>query len=123
MRHLLKELCTLHIMNPIAFYPQLAKELGSIEAAIFYQQIFYWAPKGKRADGFIYKTKDEIEAETTLSRFQQDKIRTLLVKKGWLEVKKIKANGAPVLHYRPLKNIEVLISEKLTNGKVRKSPM
>lgn len=108
-------------MRPIAFYPQLAKELGSIEVAIYYQQLYYWSDKGGRNDGFIYKSKEEIEEETTLTRYQQDKCRKVLEDGGWLVTKLIKANGAPTLHYKCLKDVTVSISKKLANGKVRNS--
>lgn len=106
-------------MKPIAFYPDLARLLGNIEAAIYYQQLYYWSDKGSREDGFIYKTKDEIEEETTLSRFQQDRCRKQLEENGWLETKLVRANGHPTVHYRCTYKIEVSISKKLANGKVR----
>ncbi len=100
--------------RPIMFIPGLARELGGIEEAIFYQQLHYWMDKGTREDGFIYKSTAEIEEETTLTRFQQDRIRAKLVKKGWIEIKKTRApNGSPTLHYRCI--IEISICKKLTN--------
>lgn len=117
-------------MKPIAFYPHLAKELGNdIEAAIYYQQLYYWNPKGGRKDGFIYKTKAEIYEETVLTREKQDRIRKKLVKLGWIEVKKIKANGAPTLHYRCKVGVDIVvdkqnsISVKPTNGKASNTPI
>lgn len=101
----------------IAFYPELAIILGGIPEAIYYQQLYYWKDKGSRLDGFIYKTKEEIEEETTLSREQQDRIKKKLVDLGWLEVKRIKANGAPTLHYKTLKDFSLSISGKDTNQK------
>lgn len=101
--------------KPIAFYPQIARELGDIASAIYYQQLYYWSDKGKRDDGWIYKSVKEIEEETTLSRFQQDRSRKLLIKKGYLEAKKKMANGAPTYHYRCLVMINVII----TKGKFR----
>jgi len=86
--------------KPIAFHAILAIKLGSINAAIYLQQFLYWYEKGKRADGFIYKTKNEIQAETTLTRDQQDKVRKELVRKGLMETKLLKANAVPTLHYR-----------------------
>jgi hypothetical protein len=96
--------------KPIAFYPELAIELGDISSAIYYQQIYYWSDKGGREDGFIYKTKNEIQEETTLTREQQDRIRKKLVETGWLEVKTINAKGHPTIHYKPLKEISISVN-------------
>lgn len=106
-------------MKPIAFYPQLARELGDIESAIFYQQIYFWSDKGSREDGFIYKTCKQIEEETTLTRRQQDRIKDNLVKMGWLEIKLVKVKNAPTLHFKPLVSMD-LICTKRTNGIVQK---
>jgi hypothetical protein len=86
--------------RPIAFYPQLARVLGSIEAALFWQQCYYWRDKTKRSDGFFYKTIKEFEQETTLSPHWQRKVRKQLISLGVLEEKKIKANGAPTMHFK-----------------------
>lgn len=90
----------LELEKPVVLYPQIARALGGISEAIYFQQLYYWHDKGKRDDGWIYKTKKEIEEETTLTRDQQDRIRTKLVKMGVLETKIIKANGSPTLHYK-----------------------
>jgi superfamily II DNA helicase RecQ len=90
-------------IKPIAFRPELVEELGDIETAIFYQQIQYWSDKGKRDDGFIYKTIKDFEYETTLTARQQRRVRDKLVRLGYIEVKKIKANGSPTLHYKMVK--------------------
>jgi hypothetical protein len=106
--------------RPIAFLPSLAKVLGGIPEAIYLQQLYYWSDKGIREDGFVYKSKTEIENETTLTRDQQDRVRLKLTKRGILEVKKEKANGTPTLHYKI--NLIVLsacletLSEPLENG-------
>lgn len=89
------------LQRPVAFHPALARLFGGINEAIYWQQIYYWSDKGKRDDGFVYKTKGEIEAETTLTRDQQDRARKNLEKQGYLVTKLIKANGAPTLHYKP----------------------
>jgi hypothetical protein len=102
----------------IAFYPELVDLLGSINAAIFYQQLYYWSDKGTREDGFIYKSKEEIQQETKLTREQQDLIRKRLVELGWIEIQLIKAGGAPTIHYKCLKDIHLSISGKDTNGNV-----
>lgn len=105
--------------RPIAFIPNLARELGGIEEALFYQQLHYWGDKGDREDGFIYKTVEQLEEETTLTRRQQDRVRLKLIKMGWIEVKKTHApNGSPTLHYRCLMEISI---EVRTGTKAEKS--
>jgi len=84
----------------VALYPEVARCFGSIARTIYLQQLIYWSDKGHREDGFVYKTKESIEKETTLTRFQQDSCRKYFEKKGILETKLLKANGAPTLHYR-----------------------
>lgn len=86
--------------KPVSFYPQLAKLLGGIKEALYYQQISYWSDKGSREDGFIYKTKEEIEEETFLTRDEQDRVRKKLEKNGWMMTKVMLANGHPTLHYK-----------------------
>ena len=84
----------------IAVRVSMVKRFGSTDCAMYLQQLMYWSDKGSRTDGFIYKTKDEIEEETGLSRKKQDSSRRMLEKQGLLETKLLKANGAPTLHYR-----------------------
>jgi hypothetical protein len=90
----------------IPFFPDLARQLGDIPSAIFYAQLWYWKDKGKRSDGYIYKTKKEIQEETTLTRDQQDRIRVRLVEKGWLATKVCRANAHATLHYKCLRQLE-----------------
>ena len=88
------------LKRPVVFYPALARLFGGINEALMWQQIFYWSDKGSREDGWIYKTKDELQEETTLTRDQQDRARAKLEALGVLETKVMKVNGAPTLHYR-----------------------
>jgi hypothetical protein len=88
--------------RPIAFYAEIARELGSISSAIFYQQIRYWSDKGNREDGWIYKTAGDIERETTLTEKQQRLCKEKLIEKGWIETQKIMFRGSMVWHYRLL---------------------
>jgi len=91
--------------KPIAFYPVFARCFGGINNAIYLQQLIYWSDKGKREDGYIYKTKRELEEETTLTREQQDKCRKYFEGKGLLTTRLLKADGAPTLHYKV--NLEI----------------
>jgi hypothetical protein len=87
-------------IRPIAFRPEWVEELGDMQTAVYFQQIFYWSDKGRLDDGWIYKTVEQFSYETTLSRKQQDRCRKILVEKGFIEVSIKKANGAPTLHYK-----------------------
>lgn len=104
----------------VSFHPELANLFDSVECALLYQQLNFWRNKGTREDGFIYKTKDEIQEETYLNRYQQDKARQRLVELGVLETKLLRANGSPVLHYRvnTRRTNELLSLARLNNGKV-----
>lgn len=87
------------------YRPDVALFLGSQNAAILYQRIYDIAPLGKRPDGFVYKSAPELTTETGLSEKELRNARKLLVARGWLEIKKHRANGAPTIHYRPLMTI------------------
>lgn len=93
----------------IPFRPGLARIFGDIPSAIYYAQLWYWRNKGRRPDGYIYKSKLEIEQETTLTREQQDRIRKKLVGMGWLDVKLWRANGHATFHYKCLR--EPIVSD------------
>jgi hypothetical protein len=70
------------IGRPLAYYPQLALCLGSVNATILLCQLFYW--DGKQADeegGWIYKTQAEITEETGLTRRESDTARKVLREK------------------------------------------
>lgn len=66
--------------RPIAYYPKLAHFLGSVNAAVLLCQLLYWEGKQDDADGWIFKTRDEIEAETGLTRREQETARAVLSK-------------------------------------------
>lgn len=84
--------------RPIAYHPGLAKVLGGVKQAIFVSQLLYWTDKGKRADGYIWKTQEEWTDETGLSAGEQRTARKHLVESGIL-LEKLK--GIPAkLHYR-----------------------
>lgn len=87
-------------IKPIAFRPEWVEILGDIETAIYFQQIWYWSDKGTRKDGYIYKTIEEFEYETTLSRYKQERARKKLLQIGLIETMLKKANGAPTLHFK-----------------------
>ena len=84
--------------RPVAYYPKLRQITGSVTATLFLCQLAYWHGKGKRTDGWIWKTKAEMQKETGLSRREQDTARKALKKRGFIEESK---RGIPArLHYR-----------------------
>lgn len=94
---LIKEL----LERPIAFYPVLARLFGDVNQAILWQQIYYWSKRCNDKDGWVYKSKEELEEETTLTRKQQDTARTKLTKNGYLKTAlKKRPDGAPTIHYQ-----------------------
>lgn len=74
-----------NIGRPVAFYPSLVKALGDRNEAIFICQMAYWRGKGDDKDGWIYKTSEDIEGETSLTYKEQANVRRGLVENGLLE--------------------------------------
>lgn len=94
---------TLKSLRVIAYKPELAAAFGNhIEAAIFYQQLLHWSQYTKRKDGMVYKTATEMFEETRISEKKQRGCRDLLVRLGFIEAEKIRANGSMTWHYRVL---------------------
>lgn len=67
----------------IAYRPNLARLFGGVVAELFFEQIFYWQDKADPVLG-VYKTQEELEIETGLSRKEQETARKLLREKGVL---------------------------------------
>lgn len=69
--------------RPVAYYPGLVKRFGSVNAVIFFSQIFYWQDKTESELG-VYKSAEDITSETGLSYREQLTARKHLVKRGVL---------------------------------------
>ncbi|HWE00651.1 MAG TPA: hypothetical protein VG345_16485 [Bryobacteraceae bacterium] len=77
--------------RPISFYPELAKRVG-LPLSIFICQLLYWTPRAGEAEsedgeGWIYKTSEEVERETSLTYEQQLLARKKAIGLGLLEEK------------------------------------
>lgn len=83
--------------HPIAFNPYIGKIAGSATAGLFLCQLLYWWGKGS-SEGWIYKTIEEMQEETCLSRAEQDTAIKTWKKMGILEVKV--AGIPPKRHFR-----------------------
>ena len=69
------------IGKAVAYYPNLTKKLGNVNASILLSQFIYWHDKTEHPLG-VYKTQDEIKAETGLSRKEQETGRKVLRELG-----------------------------------------
>lgn len=106
-----------NIGRPVAFYPGLVKALGSMKQAVFICQMAYWKDKGSDPDGWIYKTAEEIEAETSLTYKEQTTVRAALVEKGALQEKYARTEHQ--MYFRvDWDVVNALWDEHLTNGQV-----
>ena len=70
----------------VGYLPGLALVFNSPTTALLMSQLIYWHGTGKRKDGLIYKTIDELYQETGLTRASQDTAIKYLVEHGYLEV-------------------------------------
>jgi hypothetical protein len=68
----------------VAFYPSVAKIVG-IKEAIMLAQLVYWTPRARDEDGWIYKTAEEMERETSLTYREQKRVRESLRDQGLIE--------------------------------------
>ena len=97
--------------NSIAYNPGLAEVLGSVEAAIFIGQLLYWNGLGKYKD-WTYKTMKDMQAETGLSRSQQERV---IKECKSLELIQVKLKGIPATrHFQlNLKKLADFIASRL----------
>lgn len=70
--------------RPVAYFPRLARFLGSVHAAVLFGQLHYWQERTQDARG-VHKTADELEDETGLSYREQASARKLLRDRGFLQ--------------------------------------
>lgn len=106
--------------RPVAFYPSLVKALGDRNEAIFICQMAYWRGKGESKDGWIYKSSDEIEQETSLTYKEQTNVRSGLKEKGILNENY--ARSEHNLYFKIDWDRVNEIWEHFTNGKVPPDP-
>jgi len=84
--------------RPIAFHRPFVQITGSINSALMLSQALYWSHRTPDKNGWFYKTRDEWEEETALTRTEQENARRLLRETGfWKE----ELRGVPAkMHYR-----------------------
>lgn len=110
--------------RPIAFHRPFV-ELGlGISGALFLSQSLYWSRR-TNASGYFYKTQDEWEAETGMSRREQETARRKLKSLGILEEKK---QGVPCRVFYRINDEKLLAlldekqQEKQSNSDCTKAP-
>lgn len=82
--------------RPIAFNPAFKRLTGSTVAALMLSQAWYWSKRTSDESGWFYKTVEEWEEETGLTRSEQETARKHL--KRFME---IDLRGVPArLYYR-----------------------
>lgn len=84
------------LRQPIAFHRPLVDATGSVLAALMLSQALYWRDKGWDRDGWFWKTQEEWQAETGMSRYEQETARKKLRKTGFWEEE---LRGAPARLY------------------------
>jgi len=88
--------------RPIAFNPAFKRITGSTVAALMLSQAWYWSKRTSDNDGWFYKTIEEWEEETGLTRSEQETARKHL--KRFLEVD---LRGVPATLYYRLNKQEI----------------
>lgn len=105
----MKNTDVISVGRTISFRSEISLKLESIEAAILYELLHFWADKGKRGDGFIYKTRTELQEETTLTIKQIRNATKKLVAARWIETKKLMVHNSMTMHYKCLINLNTVL--------------
>lgn len=75
--------------RPIAFHRVFVTLTGSVTAALMLSQAIYWTRRTSDEEGWFWKTQDEWEKETGLTRYEQEAARERLRALGfWKEERK-----------------------------------
>lgn len=96
--------------RPIAYSVNLAKLTGDAKAALFLSQLVYWTRVGVNVEhhgGWIFKTREQWQGETALSRYEQESARSHLLDAGLMQEARI---GSPA------RNCYRLVPEALGKG-------
>jgi len=89
---------------------ELAKELGLAPALVF-NELSFWCTRGKREDGWVYKSYKEMMGRLPLSESTIRRSYNVLIAAKLIETKVMKVDEKPTFHYKLTETIE---SAKLT---------
>ena len=103
------------LQRPIAFHRIFSDIGGGALNGLFLSQAFYWTKITKDPDGFFWKTQEEWEEETGITRYEQETIRRSLRSRGIIEEEK---RGIPCkIYFRINKhNLLELLDKATTTG-------
>jgi hypothetical protein len=97
------------LQRPIAFHRSFARIGGGVTAGLMLSQAWYWSQRTKNVEKWFYKTQEQWESETGLTRREQETARRNLKERGLIEEK---LAGVPArLHFRV--NVETLFDALL----------
>lgn len=101
-----KQIADAFDQKPILYIPGLTNVTGSVTASLMLSQLLYWNGKGRRSDGWFYKTEMETQYELSISPKQQRLAEKKLLALGLIE--KRLAGTPPKRHYRV--NVSLILS-------------
>jgi hypothetical protein len=76
--------CLSDLGRPVVVYPKMGRLTGGLKESVFLSQLIYWSGKQSNKEGWIYKTADELEEETGLTRREQERCRRELKRKNFI---------------------------------------
>ncbi len=107
--------------SPIAYHRSFVLLKAGVTGAVMLSQAMYWSKRTSDKNGWFYKSQEEWEEETGLSRYEQETARKKLVKHGIIEESR---GGLPArLFYRVNKEVlmSLLVAAIERNPSMRKS--
>jgi len=109
---------TLQVLDrPIAYHRSLVNVTGTVTGAVLLSQAIYWQNRCSNRDGWWYKTQEDWEIETGLSRHELES-----AKKSCSKVMSTKLCGLPRRTWYKV-NVDSLIMEMSDSGaKIRLDP-
>lgn len=70
--------------RPVAFQRSFVRLGAGVTGALLLSQLVYWANRTNDEDGWVYKTQEDWESETGLTRYEQEGARKKLRSLGLL---------------------------------------
>lgn len=111
----LEELIDTLTERPVAFHRGFVKLTGSINAALMLSQAMYWRKRTKDENGWFYKSREEWEQETGMTRREQENARSKLLASGLWEEWRDRINHR--IYFRvKMETLGVMAESALTDG-------